>query len=568
VKRPLILQVTLAACILQPALGQVISTGDVFASTQNGRVLQYSPDGRLKRTLETGRNGILAGLAFDRSGNLYVTAFNDGDVVRFDAGLNFKGVFGQGYENNPESAIFDATGNLLVGAAQSSSGLAAIKKLDPNGHLLETFHVERDRRGADWIDLSADRKTIYYTSEGPRVKRFDLDRRAQLPDFADGGDVLFALRILPGGDVLAANTHNIVHFDRSGKMVRTYLPNSDILFALNLDPDRATFWTGDLNRGDVYRVEIASGKVLTTIRTGQGIAGLAIYGELTASASFEPPKPPPPPPPPTGNLSFRQAVPCVFGPLRSKSEGRSELDLSGAAVTGYVDVEVRSPFHVSGAALEIDTPSGWQTVGSRPIHLRVDEFSSRKWPVRIRVADCPGPIGSPPPEIEVRTTTPQGKLEQLRIPVQAEIVPDSWLHCWWPMLAALAGLLVGAFIFYGFWSPFRFPPRVGVMLAQEEDLDNEGFFYPIRGQPGSGAGFYRDAVVYVCQDFRIAGKAANPLVKLRAGRKQVRMKPVLSVWRRTSEGEWNELPPEEAAVRTGVLHRNESGSLYFEIRTR
>ena len=566
VKRPLILQATLAVCTLRSALGQGVSAGDVFASTQTGRVLQYSADGRLKRTLESGRNGQLAGSAFDHAGNLYVTTFDAGNVVRFAPRLNSKGVFGRGYENLPESVIIDLAGNVFVGAAQNGPGQAAIKKFSPNGDLLETFRVERDRRGADWIDLTADRKTIYYTSEGPRVKRFDVERKTQLPDFSSAGDELFALRILPSGDVLAANSHNVVRFDRFGKIARTYLSSSNVLFALNLDPDGVTFWTAELKNGDIYRVEVASGKVLTTIHAGVGIGGLAIYGELTASVSSEAVKPPPAP---TGRLIFRQAVPCVFGTLGSKSEGRSELDLSGAAVTGYVDVEVRSGFRVSGAALEIDTPTGWQTVGSQPLHLRVDEAASRKWPVRLRVADCPGAIPeSPAPEIEVRTILADGKIEQLRIPVRASITPDAWWHCWWPAVAALGGLLLGGFVFYGFWSPFRFARGVGVMMAQEEGLDAEGFFYPIRGQPGSGSGFYRDAVVYVCQDFRVSGKPVNPLVKLRAGRKQVRMKPMASLWRRTLEGEWNEVPAEEAAVRTGVLYRNDSGSLYFEIRTR
>jgi len=35
-----------------------------------------------------------------------------------------------------------------VGAAQNGGGQAAIKKFDPRGNLLETFRVERDRRGA------------------------------------------------------------------------------------------------------------------------------------------------------------------------------------------------------------------------------------------------------------------------------------------------------------------------------------------------------------------------------------------------------------------------------------
>ncbi|MDX1670055.1 MAG: hypothetical protein R3194_11600, partial [Limnobacter sp.] len=36
------------------------------------------------------------------------------------------------------------------------------------------FDVATDDRGSDWIDLAADQCTMYYTSEGTLVKRFDV----------------------------------------------------------------------------------------------------------------------------------------------------------------------------------------------------------------------------------------------------------------------------------------------------------------------------------------------------------------------------------------------------------
>jgi len=58
------------------------------------------------------------------------------------------------------------------------------------------------------------------------------------------------------------------------------------LFALNLDPDGTSFWTGDLG-GDnkVFRVDIASGAVLTSFNTLQAgdntLGGLTVFGEIT-----------------------------------------------------------------------------------------------------------------------------------------------------------------------------------------------------------------------------------------------------------------------------------------------
>jgi hypothetical protein len=563
-----------------------ISRGDVFVSTHTGRVLQFSPGGALRRTIETGRTGELDGSSFDKAGNFYVSAgFSGGDVLKFDSALRLQGVFGSGYRNNPESIMVDAAGNIYVGVAQSLGRMATIKKLDAGGGPLETYIVEREDRGSDWIDLASDQKTIFYTSEGSEVKRYDTQTKTQLRDFSNaGGAKKYALRILPDGGVLVANTRNVLRLDKSGRIAKTYLDNSNLLFALNLDPDGTSFWTAEARKGDLFRVDIASGRVITRIHTGVNMGGLSVYGELTASVTSPPSPPPqpppqstplplPPPPPPTpppaatGLISFGPPIPCAFGTLTSRSEGRSALDLSSSNVTGNVDVTIQSSFHVPGATLEVHTASGWTTVSNSPIHLR--GAAPLSWPVRLRVDDCPGTIrDSDQPEIEVTATNIAGKVEHLRVPVQAEIKPDSWLQCWRPALLALAGILLAMFVFYGFWSPSRFGPRVGVRLSPEEDIENEGFFYLIKGQPGSRSGFYRSAVVYVGADFRVSGKASNAVAKLRADGNQVRMRPMASIARRGADGEWEALPHEETTMRTGVLYRNDARSLFFELRSR
>jgi hypothetical protein len=56
------------------------------------------------------------------------------------------------------------------------------------------------------------------------------------------------------------------------------------LFALNLDPDGTSFWTGDIGGDDaVFRIDLASGAVLKTFSTfpGTELGGLAIFGEIT-----------------------------------------------------------------------------------------------------------------------------------------------------------------------------------------------------------------------------------------------------------------------------------------------
>jgi len=55
------------------------------------------------------------------------------------------------------------------------------------------------------------------------------------------------------------------------------------MFALNLDPDGTSFWTAGYETGNIYRVDIATGAVLTTFNAPhyESVAGLAIYNEPT-----------------------------------------------------------------------------------------------------------------------------------------------------------------------------------------------------------------------------------------------------------------------------------------------
>jgi hypothetical protein len=235
-----------------------------------------------------------------------------------------------------------------------------------------------------------------------------------------------------------------------------------------------------------------------------------------------------------------------------------------------VDGDVSTNFTSEGAALEIDDGSGWKSLGKKPVRVRISE-EARSWPLRLRIGNCPASSapGKASP-IELKIVDFAGKTHSISVPVQVEIVPDPWLHCWWPVLAFTFAVLFTIFVFCGFWLPSRFAPRTGVMLSPEEDIDGEGFFYTIRAQPGSRSGFYRDATVYINQDFRISHRSANALAKLRAKRKTIRLSgcPGNTLWRQNASGEWEEVSTEETIARPGVKYRNEEKSLYFEIRNK
>jgi len=143
-------------------------------------------------------------------------------------------------------------------------------------------------RGTDWVELSKDQSTIFYTSEGSTIRRFDTATSTQLPDFSTALNESFALRLLPPGDgsggLLVANFADVKRLDASGAVVQSYdAPGEDSWFALNLDPNGTSFWSAGIFSGNLYRFNIASGAIeVGPISTGTSVAGLCLKGEPTA----------------------------------------------------------------------------------------------------------------------------------------------------------------------------------------------------------------------------------------------------------------------------------------------
>jgi len=269
-----------------------------------------------------------------------------------------------------------------------------------------------------------------------------------------------------------------------------------------------------------------------------------------------------------GRLQFGRATPVKLGRIKSESTAAGQLDLGSADVRGQFDVNVSTPFQGARELLEVDLGKGWVPLGKDPQTLRLAEGSRRAWPLRLRAGSCPEPLPAGKPiDVVVTGTNVDGRVVSTKIPVEAEIVADPWLHCWWPVIAAALALGAIGILIHGYWLPSRFPPRLGVVLSPEEDL-NEGFLHPIRAQRGSRSGFYRDARIYVCDDFRLNSHPRNAVARLRANRKQVRITPAsgAAVWRQNAEGVWEQIPPGESTARFGDVYRNDMATLFFELR--
>jgi len=268
------------------------TANNVFVSISGSLAREYTPLGVAVQDIDCSSvspGQFTTGSFFDKDMNFYLTMFGGSTVCKTDLANTVHSSFGSGYSGSTESILQDAAGNFYVG---SVDGDADIRKFDSAGTPLAQYDVAIENRGSDWIDLAADQKTMYYTSEGVLVKRYDVSADAQLADFATlPGGPAYALRLLPSGGLLVAATDKIYRLDGTGAVVDSYdVTGTSGWFALNLDSDGTTFWSADFASSMVCRFNIATGggldneDICWSTGTGSGtVFGLSVKGEITVS---------------------------------------------------------------------------------------------------------------------------------------------------------------------------------------------------------------------------------------------------------------------------------------------
>ena len=289
-------------------------TGDVVVAAGNGYQIWHSANPAAAnpvytplQTINDGLGGTTAGCAFDSAYRLFGTNLTNTKVdqysIDFSHGVARQIGTGGGSpaSSHPESIVFDGKGNFFVGHVDSGTGFGngAIEKwsLDTNKlnptfgtyQLVATFAVPVESRGAGWIDLSADASTIYYTSEGRKILKYNVVTQ-QASVFFDLGNPgapnyqLSAIRILPDGNVLVADKKNIKLVSTTG-VVRTYdASGQDNWVGLTLDPNTTSFWAGDATSHNFYRFNILSGAIeVGPLNAGAGINGICVDGGFSAA---------------------------------------------------------------------------------------------------------------------------------------------------------------------------------------------------------------------------------------------------------------------------------------------
>jgi Tol biopolymer transport system component len=296
-----------------------VSPGDVFVSSNTGRVLVYRQDGAPVTAWDTGQAGEITGSVFDDAGNFYVTAFDASRVKKFAPDGTLLGDFGSGYSTSPESIAVDGAGTFYVGHAL---GTKDIHKRDGQGNLIQAFDVAfEDIRGSDWIALRPDGCTMLYTSEGTRLFQYDVCTGAQLPDLATLGSTSFQIRILPDGGLLVASLSVIRRLSPEGALLQTYdASGQNCWFAIDATADASAFWAGDTCSGFVYKFDTQTGQVLLSLDTGgRRSPGTDALGGITIK--------------PTGSGVLAPEAPAVIQPSVSgdiqgespRSDGESPL---------------------------------------------------------------------------------------------------------------------------------------------------------------------------------------------------------------------------------------------------
>src|SRR5918993_2435067 len=239
--------------------------GDVFVSLEPGPVQWRSPDGSLRSILVPTVVGTGEGMAFDASGNLYVTRWcidapcdTGNSVEMFNVLGQSMGQVGPRFNCNPHTIVILPNNLTYVGQGGCRRTLV---KFDPAQIGATEFALAHENLGVFWMDLAPDGCTMFYTSAGPNVKRFDVCTNTQMTDFNLApmpGGITQDLRVLPDGGAIVSSGQVIARLDSTGALAQTYsVPGEGALWAgVELLGD-GTFWAGNYFSSNVHKFNIA-----------------------------------------------------------------------------------------------------------------------------------------------------------------------------------------------------------------------------------------------------------------------------------------------------------------------
>jgi hypothetical protein len=259
----LVVMLALALPSSAAAFGVPFAWGDVLTSLSVG--LHFSPTGQLLDQLYGGQ-----GLCTDSAGDLYATG--GGGIEKYD----YRGdpIGSRTVDESTWSCVTDSQDDVYIG------GSPTLYEFSPDGALLNTWQLQTDQNVSPtgvpglytnlvaFMSMGPDRCTIYYTSDGQSISRFNVCTGQQESDFVTGLPATTkGLSVRPDDEVLVIGGSEVLRLSPQGTVIQTYqassMPGSNNgLWPLTLDPDGSSFWTADTGTDWIYRVDIASGAVL------------------------------------------------------------------------------------------------------------------------------------------------------------------------------------------------------------------------------------------------------------------------------------------------------------------
>ena len=253
--------------------------GDLFVSLEYGEVLWLTPDGSLRRVLPQTWPGTAEAMAFDAGGNLLVSrwcidpfcAAENGRVESYNNVGVPLGKMAATFDCSPRSIVFDAAGATYIGQAGCRK---SILKFAPGQPAPTEFFAQEENQGIFWMDLAADGCTMFYTSMGAHVKRYNVCTATQLSDFnAEGlpGGVAHDVRVLPDGGVLVSSGDVIARLNSAGVVTQTYgVPPEEPALWVGFDftDDGSAFWVGNYHNSKLHKFNLATGAHLASISIG------------------------------------------------------------------------------------------------------------------------------------------------------------------------------------------------------------------------------------------------------------------------------------------------------------
>jgi sugar lactone lactonase YvrE len=283
----------LALLVLAGFTGTTVCAQNIFVSNQGtpGSISEFDANGNLINVLVSGLDDP-TGLAFDKSGNLYVANYYGGTVSEYDsAGDLINGSFASGLVD-AEGLAFDSSGNLFVTSLYNGG---TVSEFNSNGKLVKSFAsgspaVNRfpaglafdstgnlyvaNQFGGKIAEFDAGGVMInnsFVTSPGAfglafgkngnlyvanytgtlsnyvgTVSEFAPDGHLINPSFASGLDGASGLVFDNNGNLFVANRNdnNILEFDQNGNLINTISSpslNAPMFLAIQPVPEPATW---------------------------------------------------------------------------------------------------------------------------------------------------------------------------------------------------------------------------------------------------------------------------------------------------------------------------------------